>query len=293
MKKTRLLSLALAGFCFTSIRVSYAATIVEDFAKDPLETGWQVFGDASHFQRDAVNEHLAVTWDSSRPNSYFYVPLGTMLSRNTDFSFAFDLHLTDAISGNEPGKTGGMQLAIGLLNLAGATSPAFMRGAFGNAPNVVEFDYFPAGFYEGFGDVSATTTPTFISGSGFAFAPTLFGSYLLELPADQWMRVALTYTAADQKLVFTVTADGVPLAEFPEIVLDSGENSAFESTDDFQVDAFSISSYGSAGSWLGGQRCDYRALATDPEFRRPLQQQRLASAVRRSAQLALLAGANN
>ena len=68
-----------------------AATITENFSANPLQNGWQIFGDTNLFQWDSTNQNLAVTWDSSQTNSYFYHPLGTILTRNDDFSLAFDL----------------------------------------------------------------------------------------------------------------------------------------------------------------------------------------------------------
>ncbi len=60
----------------------------------------------------------------------------------------FDLRLADIASNVEPGKTGPMEIGLGFLNLAGATSTNFMRGFWGGAPNVAEFDYYPAGYYD-------------------------------------------------------------------------------------------------------------------------------------------------
>src|ERR1700679_1262031 len=118
-----------------------AVTITENFSADPSLDGWQVFGDTNQFQWDSTNRNLDVTWDSTQPNSYFYHPLGTTLTRNDDFSIALDLRLNDIASGVEPGKTGPLQLGFGFLNfnplnLMNATSTNFMRGDFGNAPDV-------------------------------------------------------------------------------------------------------------------------------------------------------------
>src|ERR1035438_10474590 len=74
--------LALAGLSLVS--ASRAVTIVEDFATNPLQDGWQVFGTTNLFQWDSTNHWLAVTWDSSQPNSYFYLPLGGYLTRYDD-----------------------------------------------------------------------------------------------------------------------------------------------------------------------------------------------------------------
>ena len=102
-----------------------AATITENFTNNPSQDGWQIFGNTNQFQWDSTNQNLDITWDSTKSNSYFYHPLGTTLTRNDDFSIAFDLRLNDIASGNEPGKTGPMQLGFGFLNFTNATSTNF------------------------------------------------------------------------------------------------------------------------------------------------------------------------
>jgi hypothetical protein len=247
VKKTNSFLLALASFAVMCSAQSSATTIAQDFSGDPLSDGWRMFGGTNLFHWDKTNQNLQVTWDSSRPNSYFYRPLGTILARDDDFSIGFDLFLNDILSGTEPGKTGALEIGIGLFNFTGATRTNFMRGAFGGAPNVVEFDYFPAGYYEGFGDVAPTTTATFVSNSGFAYAPTMFTPYVLALPTNQTVHVSMNFTGGNQTLRLLVTTNSVSLATFPDIVLTDPKSAAFTGSDDFRLDAFSISSYSSAG----------------------------------------------
>ncbi|HSY74575.1 MAG TPA: hypothetical protein VK810_03820, partial [Dongiaceae bacterium] len=194
-----------------------------------------------------------VTWDSAQPNSFFYHPLGTTLTRNDDFSIAFDLRLNDIASGVEPGKTGPMQLGFGFLNfnplnLANATSTNFMRGGFGNAPDVAEFDYFAHGFYtDPFFDAPAASVPSFISDDGFDYAPSAaVAPYDNELPTNQLIHVTLTYTASNQTAVIFLTTNGVSVGELPPLAL-NGDNGFSDASDDFAVDTFSVSSYSSAG----------------------------------------------
>src|SRR5215831_6477056 len=96
-----------------------AATIQENFSTNPLQQGWQIYGDTNLFQWNSLNQNLGVTWDSSQPNSYFYRPLGTVLAIDDDFSIAFDLQLTDAQA------TGFFELAVGLLHFSDATNANF------------------------------------------------------------------------------------------------------------------------------------------------------------------------
>jgi hypothetical protein len=247
MKKIRLSLLAWASF--SVMASASAATIAENFASDPLQNGWKTFGDASLFQWNPTNQNLEVTWDSTRTNSYFYRPLGTIVTRNDDFSIAFDLNLQDIASGVEPGKTGPLQISFGFLNFAGATSPTFMRGSFGNAPNVAGFDYYTDGFYDYFGTIypsPAATVPAFISGvNSYHYAPALVSTYNNLLPEQQIIHIEMTYTASNQTAVVSVSTNGGQLASLPPMVLNPVNN--FEAADNFAVDTFSISSFSSVG----------------------------------------------
>src|SRR5437773_236398 len=120
--------------------LSHAAMITEDFAKDPVTHGWRIFGDTNLFVWNASNHSLNVTWDSSRPNSYFHLPLGTILNRYDDFSLALDLQLTDVATGVNSSKPSTFELALGFLNAAQATNANFLRGNSFDSPNLVEFD---------------------------------------------------------------------------------------------------------------------------------------------------------
>src|SRR4051812_43479302 len=68
-----------------------AASVSEDFSADPNTRGWRSFGDASLFHWNATNQNLGVTWDSSGTNSYFWLPLHTIISKSDEFSLTFDL----------------------------------------------------------------------------------------------------------------------------------------------------------------------------------------------------------
>ena len=128
MKTRSLFALAAAGlFLLSAVR---AATITENFSADPLQNGWQIFGDTNLFRWDPVNRVLDVTWDSSQPNSYFYHPLGTILGTNDDFSLSFDLLLHDCAIGVNPALPDSFELAIGLLNYSEAAATNFLRGSY-------------------------------------------------------------------------------------------------------------------------------------------------------------------
>lgn len=245
MKKSCLLACAAVSF----FSIAHSTTITEDFSNNPLLDGWEIFGDTNLFHWDSTNHVVDVTWDSSKTNSYFYHPLGTTLTRNDDFSIAFDLRLRDIASGLEPGKTGPLELGFGFLNFTNAASTNFMRGAYGSAPDVAEFDYYTSGYYDYSGiiyDSPATATPAFISGvDSYDYAPVDLSVYENELPTNRWIHVALTYTASNQTAVLTLTTNGVPVGNSPDLVLNSANG--FSDSNDFRVDTFSVSSYSSVG----------------------------------------------
>src|SRR4051794_829864 len=192
MFKSSLLALVSAGLLVAP--VSFGKTVSENFSSNPLQNGWQEFGNTNLFHWNSINQNLEVTWDSRQSNSFFYFPLGTSLTRNDDFTIEFDLLINDIVSGIEPGKTGGLEIGFGFFNFATATNTSYMRGSFGGAPNLFEFDYFPKGSFDFGGqtfEIAATTTPTFISTNSFDYAPTIFAPYIMELPTNVVMHVQM------------------------------------------------------------------------------------------------------
>jgi hypothetical protein len=250
LKKTSAV-LAIASSLFVSAVVSQAQTISQNFAGDPLTNGWSIFGDATLFSWDATNQNLQVTWDSTHTNSYFYRSLGTTVTRYDDFQIEFDLNLSDCISGNEPGKTGPLQIGIGLINYARATNASFGRGIFGSAPNIAEFNYFPYGFYTFGSDIfpsPATTVYDFISSGGFSYTPIFFSpTYEFEMPTNVVVHLTMKYTAKNQTLAMKLTTNNVVAFAPADVVLNNPGNSGFTTNDDFIVDTFSVSSYSSFG----------------------------------------------
>ena len=206
------------------------ATLTEDFNSNPLQNGWRIFGDTSLYQWDCTNQNLDVTWDSSQTNSYFFLPLGTILTRNDDFSLAFDLQL------NIAGASGyGFELAIGLLNLAEAEGTNFQRSTGLNSPDLVEFDYFPDVGY------GPTVWPLFVdTNSDFNYNGS--GDYAIYAPnLGDWYHIVMTYTASSQAMVTTMTnfeqTSGITIIDPLDLT-----NPYYPFTD-FRVNTISISSY--------------------------------------------------
>ncbi len=235
-----------------------AGVLAEDFSTNPGAKGWQVFGNTNLFSWDGNQGLLNVTWDSSSSNSYFYHALGNVLARDDDFSLEFDLRLLDIRTTT---KSGPFEIAVGLINLADATRSDFWRGSGVNAVhgprNLVEFDYFPAGYYAGFGDVAASVSPTLVS-SNNVFAA---GFDLLELTNNLLFHITLLYTASNATLRTTLTCDGAPFGQIKDVVA----NAAFG---DFRVSAVAICSYSDIGddydSVLAHGQIDNLVVRTPP-----------------------------
>jgi len=216
---------------FPGLTPAQAATLTEDFSTDPLTRGWSTFGNSNLFQWDRMNQNLRVTWDSSQTNSYFHLPLGTILSRSDDFAVSFDLSFSDYVSGTNPNKPYTFQAAIGFLNLAQATLTNFCRGAGVNATygpkNLVEFNFFPAF------DIFLPTVAQAIVATNNSW---LYNhDNLLEMPPGQAFRVTMNYTAATRSLTTTVTNNGVQYGPAQVITVPTNF--------DFRLSSFSISSY--------------------------------------------------
>ena len=222
---------AVALICWFLCLPTVADTTIENFAEDPLFNGWKIYGAADLFHWNSSNQNLVVTWDSARSNSFFYRPLGTVLTKSDDFSFAFDLRFQDIQVGVNPGRPFTFQAAVGFLNLAQATRTNFARGTGVNQAdgpqNVIEFDYFPD---SGFG---ATISPTIIS-SNNQFATTF--NFPIELTTNDWFRVMMSYTATNQTLTTDIKRNGQPFNPIKEVILDGGFS-------DFRVDTIAVSSY--------------------------------------------------
>jgi len=217
-----------------SFMISKATVITEDFSTQPLLRGWSLIGDPDLFSWDPTNRALFVTWDSSRPNSYYYFPLGTILTREDDFSLSLDLQLTDATGGINPDKPSTFELALGFLNLATATQTNFLRGNSSDSPNLVEFDYFPD---TGFGP---TVWPAVWSTNSSLNYNGSSDYTLLALPTGVQMRLTMVYAASNSTLIVSITTNGVPIGAINSVQL----STAFT---DFRVGAFAIESYNDAG----------------------------------------------
>lgn len=219
-----------------------ATTFTETFATDPAADGWQISGDSALFQWQSTHQDLAVTWDSSQTNSYFYHPLGTVLGRDDDFQFSFNLQFNDIAAGVNTNKPDAIEVGIGFLNFGDATG-AFVRGApvYPPAPpdpvNLAEFDYFPAFVDPVYGAIAASIAPTFVS-SDFAYDGA-FGDFFTMTNGVSY-NVQVVYTASNLTMTTTLTLTGDTNVLISASATVSGTN-------DYRVDTFSVSSYSDCG----------------------------------------------
>lgn len=206
----------------------------ENFADDPLAHGWTSFGNSNLFQWNSTNQDLEVTWDSSSQNSYFQLPLGTLLTRHDDFSVALDLTLRDIAIGVNPEKPGTFQIAFGFLNQASAHQTNFIRGTGADSPNLVEFNFFPD---SGFGP---TVWPAVFSSDAQLNYSGASDFSLYDFPLGAPVRFVLSYTASNQTASVSITTNGVLVGPVTSAPL-------MTNFTQFILDTFAISSYSDAG----------------------------------------------
>jgi hypothetical protein len=230
----RRLAWAACAFCFlAAVSTARAATFIENFSTNPLQDGWQVFGDTNLFAWDSANNVLDVTWDSSQQNSYFYHPLGTILAIEDSFTVEFDLQLNNATA------TGAFELAVGLFNYGEATNADFSR-PLADTPNLFEFDYFPDGGYGPSIDATlADMTVSATDDNDFYFAYDDSQS----LNTGVLYHVILTHDASSPAISGEVLTGGLVFSSLPNVF--SGPIT------DFRLDTLSISSYSDADDPYG------------------------------------------
>lgn len=208
-----------------------AVTVTQDFSSDPVAAGWSVVGETNLFFWDSTSQNLRVTWDSSQTNSYFFLPLGTIVTRDDDFQLSFDLTFEDYYSGTTPGKPYAFPAAIGFLNLNQATQTNFSRGVGINATygakNLVEFDFFPAF------DIYSPTIAQVVVSTNNAWLYNHLN--LLDMPPGDLFHIAMSYAAATHSLTTATTRNGLPYGQTQTIVVDANH--------DFRVNTVSVSSY--------------------------------------------------
>jgi hypothetical protein len=212
--------------------------IREDFTAVPIR--WRSVEATTLFVWHSRPGEEQVTWDSSQPNSYYYLPLGMTLTRTDDFAARFTLSLRDIAIGVDPSKPSTFQIAIGFINLTNAFDPNLNRGSGINglhgARNLIEFDYFAD---SGFG---ATIAPTIVSKDNqFAYSH----NFPLEITPGDTFEIEMSFSAASATLTTRMWKNGE--------VFGPADGSGLKAVtlgsqfSDFAVNAFAVSSYSDAG----------------------------------------------
>jgi hypothetical protein len=219
----RCATLSVATFLSVSAVCTPAATFQEDFSTSPATRGWETFGETALFSWNAEHQNLEVTWDSARPNSYFYHPLVAVLTRADDFTLAFDLRLDEISAGT-------FELALGFFNLANATANSFLRGTGTDSPNLVEFDYFPE-----WTSINATTCDS-------SNVITFQYDARLPLTPGEAYHIVLRHKAGDAVASAGVYTNNVLYSDLPQSYASPGFG-------DFKLDAIAVMSYNDKNSF--------------------------------------------
>ncbi len=218
-------------------QAGHAGVVTEEFATDPFARGWQVVGDTNLCRWDAVHQNVAVTWDSSRSNSFLTLPLGAELTTADDFAFSFDLQLTDAAARDPENRPAAVQIGLGLVRQSRLPDGNPTR-LVGTAQDLVEFDWFADSFIPGFGENPATIGPAVFGANGSrAFS---FNNFFDLSDGATW-RVRCAYAATNRQLTITLLRDGVDVGPVNPVKLPT----TFQS---FTVDAFAVIAWSENGT---------------------------------------------
>ena len=239
MTRTLIATLALASTLALTPRETVGAAFDDDFATDPATRGWFATGTTRLFQWNPTTGALHATWDSREPNSCFARPLGVTLSRTNDFCLVFDLRLADVTPNIDPNKSSAaFQLAVGLIRLADATSPSFLRGA-GYCPNLLDFSFFPDP--GGPWSDGPTITAVLVDDTSFGW---LYEHSLVTLETNETYRVTMAFDAEAETLRTEVWRNGTRFHTLPVTRLPAGFT-------DFALDHLAVCSYSDAGQFPG------------------------------------------
>jgi len=205
------------------------------FTEDPFAAGWRVLGVTNLFVWKASEGVMEIRWDSSQPNSAFYLPLDWTLDRRERFAIEWEMTVAEVHAGVRPGKPFAFELAVGFFRKEDVVAEGFRRGTGVDARNLVEWDFFPDTGY------GATVWPTVISSEG-RFNYNSSSDYVIwDLPIGKPVRGRLTFDGKKSMLETEVWVDGQQA--FPPLQVP-----LHPSFSNFQVDAVGFLSYSDAGS---------------------------------------------
>jgi hypothetical protein len=228
-----ILSFLLAGPCLCG-----AAVLRWDFSSEP--SSWIAAGATDLFQWNRVQENIAVTWDSSKPNSFYSIPLPATLDGSQSFSFQFDIALDEIMIGTDPDKPYTFQIAAGFFDSASVGNPEFYRGSgmdsIHGPRNLLEFNYFAD---SGFG---ATVAPAIVSSDNQVF---FSDNHPLEMLSGNVYTIRIAYDGPSRTVQSAILRNGEPDGingdgKLRTITLPSRFS-------DFRLNRFGILSYSDAG----------------------------------------------
>jgi len=250
-----ILTVAAWGACLPL----FGATFTEDFATNPADKGWQVFGNTNQFVWDGINQNVRVFWDSAKSNSYFHRPLGTILAHEDEFQLSFDLTFESYAAGVYTNRPGAMEAAIGFLNIKDATQTNFLRGSGANSTvgprNIVEFDFFPS-----FDTFLSTIAQTIIGTNSQPYSDWGYNhDNLEEMTPGQIFHIFMDYQGNTRTLTTVVSNNGVQYVPPQAITMPTNV--------DFRLTSLAISCYSHQNSFdslLATGRVDNISMTTPP-----------------------------
>lgn len=192
-------------------------------------SAWKFEGDDSLFSITESNHGLLFQWNTEKPNSGIYFPLGFILDERSRFKASVHFRLRSLNLDFVPGSFYGFQLALGFIDSRQVFKENYRRGTGVNSPDLYEWNYFPD---TGFG---ATISPTIVD-SESKFFPTF--NFPIEVPLGEVVEVTLEYVG-DERAMYSTLKVGKSEVQAMEAVRLPVDGS-FSGN---EIDAFSITSY--------------------------------------------------
>lgn len=229
------------GLVLLATSSALALKVESDFAQDPFaftepqpgNVPWVRHGATHLFEWDASRQALAVTWDSTEPNSYCHQVLPRSVNRSHAIRFGFTLELDHHAAGVVPEMPGTFQIAIGLIRREDAFDPEFQRSVLLKNANLMEWTWFGSDTH-----ISSSVSPVIVPSDGRL--PWGYSDTFVALTPGPRYRFELYFDPGQQRLDITMEMDGMPGPILNSVILPP----AFT---DFNLDAFSFNSYSGAG----------------------------------------------
>ena len=208
----------------------------EDFSSDPSQSGWIYTSvDPSVSEPampplvtwDATTENLTVTWDPSKPTSFYQIPLGRVLDEEDAITLRFDLEFSSIPAPNY------IKIGIGLRR---ASYLQFDRSGGPFPPGDKCRDLFEFAYLKPDPDWGGPwIQPTICTSQGQFRAN--FTNPNRPLPEGKDLHFTLSYDPASRLVSMDLDIDG-------ETAVTASPEAALSPDDEFRVDTFGIFIYG-------------------------------------------------